>query len=187
MHGGASVGLTLCAYLPACQGRSQREHPPEVPNFMSAYIAPLLWVHGVVRAITEREVPEVPPVAFQPARPASYGDQGQIIDPGAPEVEARPGRPAYICHDVVIDTQREGATVAAGFIEVVITPRAAESTGGYLPTPGESVEWPIRGYQKWYGTPGRRRSTNGYSFAGDVYAAAQKSPASGRRVESVPA
>ena len=102
---------------------------------------------------------------------AYYDDHGQITDPGTPAHEGREGRPAYTCYDVVLDTMRPGAQVAAGFVEGVITPKALEVTEGYLPALGDDVEWPIRGFQKWYGAPGRRRSTNGYSFAGDVYAA----------------
>jgi hypothetical protein len=138
---------------------------------VSAYIAPLLWVHGVVRSVTERIVPAVPAITPSPAVPPRYDDHGQITDPGTPAHEGREGRPAYTCYDVVLDTMRPGAQVAAGFVEVVITPKALEVTEGYLPALGDDVEWPIRGFQKWYGAPGRRRSTNGYSFAGDVYAA----------------
>jgi hypothetical protein len=139
---------------------------------VSAYIAPLLWIHGMVRSVTEREVPAIPAVEGRPAVPAEYDETGALIHPAEPEVRAREGRPAYTVHDVVVDTMQEGSTVPAGFVEVVITPGAAEATEGYLPGLGEQVIWPVRGFQKWYGAPGRRRSTNGYSFAGDVYAAA---------------
>ena len=47
---------------------------------MSAYIAPLLWVHGTVRSCVERVVPAVAPVPFKAAVPATYGEHGQIVD-----------------------------------------------------------------------------------------------------------
>lgn len=142
---------------------------------MSAFVAPLLWVHGKVRNLVERNEPEIP--ALDPLA-AEYDDQGNLIRSARPGREAVPARTLW---DVLIDTHRDGAAVPAGLIEVVMTEKSAEATGGYLPNLGDDIVWPVRGYQKWVGPQGRRRSTNAYSFAGDVYAADEKSAPGGKQ------
>lgn len=146
---------------------------------MSAFVAPLLWVRGKVRNVNERTEPAIP--AVEPT-PPEYDDHGNLVRAAQPGREEIPERTLW---DVLIDTDRDGTEVPCGIIEVVITERSATATGGYLPQRGDEVEWPVRGYQKWYGPQGRRRSTNGYSFAGDVWAADQAA-SSGKRSSSTP-
>lgn len=141
---------------------------------MSAFVAPLLWVRGKVRNVKERVEPAVE--AVEP-RAAEYDDHGNVVRPAQQGREARPERTLW---DVLIDTDRDGTDVPTGMVEVVMTDRSFEATSGYLPTRGDVVEWPIRGYLKWVGPQNRRRSVNAYSFAGDVYAADQAA-AGGKR------
>lgn len=116
-------------------------------------IAPILRVTGRVRRVTPRDVPALP------ARPAEHDAEGQISR------VAREARAGYSVHDVVIDTD------PGGLLSVVFRGEAVIESGGFLPTVGEEVlALPVRAYDNWQGRPQQRYRTNGYSFAGAVYA-----------------
>lgn len=118
-----------------------------------ANIAPIVHVQGKVRAVSERRVPAAA------ALPERRDDDGRVTQ------YAREARDAYTCQDVTIDTD------PGGFLVMTITPENHELIGGWLPSVGETYDFPVRGFSNWQGRPSNRYVTNGYSLAGDVYAA----------------
>jgi hypothetical protein len=132
-----------------------------------ASIAPVLRIRGKVRKVEPRTVPAVLP------RDAYRDEETGNLVP------AREGRDAYDVHDVVVDTD------PGGLVELVIMPQAASAIGGLIPSVGDVVDYPVRGYTAWKGSPGRRYATNGYSLAGEVFKAEGLGSAEGRRVSAV--
>ncbi len=129
-----------------------------------ANIAPILWIKGRIRRVTTREVPAAPALPEQ-----------RDPETGFMTREARPARPGYSVMDAVVDTE------PGGLVTVVFREEAIAEAEGFIPTDGDAVEIPVRCYDNWQGSPGRRYRTNGYSFAGSVYAATAKSRTGGTR------
>lgn len=112
--------------------------------------APVLTLKGTVRSAEPRHVRAVE------ARPAERDPDGRVV---RGPIEARD---SYDVVDVVVLTED------GGFASVLVGGAALARLQGEVPSLGDSVDWRVRCYVTWQGSPGRRFATVGYSLAADL-------------------
>lgn len=131
-------------------------------------VAPVVWLKGTVRRVEDRTVEAVE------ARPAQYDETGRMV------ARSREAREGYSTRDATVLTD------FGGFASVVLSDEAiAAHHGGTVPSVGDEVEWPVRGFVKWLGSEGRKYTVVHYSVAADVAPGADLAVTSGgsRRAE----
>lgn len=129
--------------------------------------APVLRLRGVVHSN-----PVHNPVQPSPEVAPERDETGRIVRRGYP------AREGYDKYDVTVLTE------GGGFVTVVFRAEALEAVGGWMPSAGETVDLPVRGFVAWAGQEGNRFRVPGYSLAGDL-CAAERAGESGRRVAAV--
>jgi hypothetical protein len=135
-----------------------------------ATIAPILFIRGRVRQVSDRDVP-----AFPGRVGGTDPATGKYVQPAA-------ARPAYSCKDITIDTE------PGGLVEVTVMPEALAAIGGDLTFAevGKQVDLPVRAYDKWVGPQARRFTVPGYSLAGEVHASLKAGSNGTRALASTP-